>query len=73
MKTLTRREFVKLVGLNTAVFSIGGKFAYGSDKNINPNIIYILADDLGYGVISWLIEKSQINTVNIDTLATNGK
>ncbi|MCB9208895.1 MAG: arylsulfatase [Ignavibacteriales bacterium] len=72
MKNLSRREFVKLVGLNAAVFSIGGKIAYGSNKKKNPNIIYILADDLGYGDISWLNENSKINTANIDKLAKNG-
>lgn len=37
-----------------------------------PNIIYILADDLGYGDISALNEHSKINTVNIDQLAASG-
>jgi arylsulfatase A-like enzyme len=38
----------------------------------NPNIIFILADDLGYGDVSCFNENSKINTPNIDKLASNG-
>lgn len=37
-----------------------------------PNIIYILADDLGYGDISALNEQSKLQTPHIDALAANG-
>lgn len=37
-----------------------------------PNIIYILADDLGYGDVSYLNEKSLIQTSNIDNIAKAG-
>ena len=37
-----------------------------------PNIIYILADDLGYGDISCLNAASKIQTPNIDKLAAEG-
>lgn len=37
-----------------------------------PNIVYILADDLGYGDLSCLNEKSKIPTPNIDRLANEG-
>ena len=37
-----------------------------------PNIIYILADDLGYGDISCYNPNSQISTPNIDSLAAKG-
>ncbi len=43
-----------------------------SPNNSRPNIIYILADDLGYGDISHLNNKSKINTPNIDKLAQQG-
>ncbi|MDC1106009.1 arylsulfatase [Prolixibacteraceae bacterium] len=38
----------------------------------NPNIILILADDLGYGDISSLNLRSKIKTPNIDKLAEDG-
>lgn len=41
-------------------------------QNNHPNIIYILADDLGYGDISCLNDKSKIQTPNIDKLASLG-
>jgi arylsulfatase A-like enzyme len=42
------------------------------EKKQNPNIIYILADDLGYGDISALNRDSKIHTVAIDKLADEG-
>ena len=36
-----------------------------------PNIIYILADDLGYGDLSFL-GQTKFSTPNIDKLAANG-
>lgn len=38
----------------------------------NPNIVFILADDLGYGDISAYNESSKIQTANIDRLASEG-
>ncbi|TKG92035.1 hypothetical protein EYV94_20165 [Puteibacter caeruleilacunae] len=37
-----------------------------------PNIIYILADDLGYGDVSCLNQESKIHTPHIDRLASQG-
>ncbi len=42
------------------------------DKPDVPNIIYILADDLGYGDVSCYNENSRIKTPNIDRLASQG-
>ena len=41
-------------------------------KETPPNIVYILADDLGYGDISALNSDSKINTPNIDRLTSEG-
>ncbi len=41
-------------------------------KNGHPNIIYILADDLGYGDVSAFNKQSKIKTPNIDRLAREG-
>lgn len=37
-----------------------------------PNLIHILADDMGYGDLSCLNEESKINTADIDELARGG-
>jgi arylsulfatase A len=45
-------------------------FAEGTARQ--PNVIYILADDLGSGDLSCLNPDSQIRTPNLDKLASNG-
>lgn len=42
-----------------------------SDENKSPNIIYILADDLGYGDLSFLGQQ-MLKTPNIDELSKKG-
>lgn len=37
-----------------------------------PNVVFILADDLGYGDVSCLNPKSKIRTVHIDRMAKEG-
>lgn len=53
--------------LGTALFS-----SFSMMANTHPNIIFILADDLGIGDISALNSNSKIKTPNIDRLAANG-
>src|SRR4051794_26991647 len=43
--------------------------AHAADR---PNILYILADDLGYGDVSCFNPNSKIKTPNIDRLASAG-
>jgi len=40
--------------------------------NEKPNIVYILADDMGYGDLSCLNEDSKIKTTNFDKMAERG-
>lgn len=42
------------------------------EQSIPPNIIFVLADDLGYGDISVYAENNKIKTPNIDKIAVAG-
>ena len=42
------------------------------EKNSKPNIIYILADDLGYGDVQYFNKDGKIPTPNINSMANNG-
>jgi len=57
------------------LFLLGLSLFACTQKNENqkkPNIIYILADDMGYGDVSYLNKKSKIPTPNIDRLGKDG-
>ncbi len=47
-------------------------FSAADHEEARPNIIYILADDLGYGDLSALNPDSKIQTPNIDRLVREG-
>ncbi|MDF9799324.1 arylsulfatase A [Catalinimonas alkaloidigena] len=47
-------------------------FAQNASSSGQPNIVYILADDLGYGDISFFNENSKLHTPAIDELAKGG-
>ena len=60
--------------LKTYVLAFGFIFVSCNQKNEvkpPPNIIYILADDLGYGELG-VYGQTKIKTPNIDALAKNG-
>ncbi|MBE7640006.1 sulfatase-like hydrolase/transferase [Salegentibacter sp. BLCTC] len=72
MKLLRKAGILPLIILS--FFSCANKQEKKSDKeneNIKPNIIYILADDLGYGELG-IYGQEKIETPNIDALAKNG-
>ena len=76
-KKITRREAVSMlaVGLTAAV---GGRQLHSrtikkrSAKENLPNIVLIIADDLGYGDLGAYNRDSQIPTPHIDRLAEQG-
>lgn len=60
----------KIASTLSAVIVSASSFAV-EQASTQPNIIYILADDLGYGDLSCLGQK-KFNTPNIDRLAAEG-
>jgi len=71
----TRREFLQYTGLLTTQFVLTGCGCLTSQKTAQkdkPNVIYIMADDLGYGDLS-CYGATQIKTPNIDMLAEQGR
>jgi len=64
-------NFTKAVGLACGITSLFGVQSCQPEQKQadKPNIIYILADDLGYGDLSCLNKESKIQTPNLDALA----
>ncbi len=75
MSDVPRREFLKTVGAGMGVLALG-QVAAGCAKRPGtrklPNVLLILADDMGYGDPGCFNPESKIPTPNIDRLASEG-
>ncbi len=79
---MDRRNFLKVIGVSSISMGLSGFLGCTQQlastqkqhkRSIKkPNIVYILADDLGYGDVSCLNENGRINTQNIDSIAREG-
>ena len=66
--------FLRLVifGLGGAALAVTGAEASGTDLPATPNVVVILADDLGWGDVGAMSEASAMVTPNIDRIAAEG-
>ena len=65
-------QIIKLIFLAAPIFVLLGCGNKETNDVSKPNIIFVLADDLGYGDISSFNESGKIKTPNIDKLASEG-
>jgi len=69
---MDRRHFLKAIGANIGMLSLTGcNLSFAAKEGKRPNIIFIMADDLGYQELGCYGQK-KIKTPNIDRLASEG-
>jgi len=70
----TRRTFLRALGAGAAGLAAAGRSAPSAETSVpdKPNIVFILADDMGYGDLSCQNPESKIPTPNLDRLAKQG-
>ena len=70
MNILNRRHFFRITGLGAAALT-APRLLRAAETARKPNIIYIMADDLGYGDLSCYGQK-KFKTPNLDRMAAEG-
>ena len=74
---MNRRNFIKAAGIGIASLAMPGyanglQSSSGAKGSKKPNIVFIMADDMGYGDLGCYNKNSKIPTPNMDRLAAEG-
>ncbi|MDR1140307.1 MAG: sulfatase-like hydrolase/transferase [Planctomycetaceae bacterium] len=67
-----RTILLVIIFLTGLIISLPNFLLGAVEKNDLPNIVFIFADDMGYGDVSLLNEKSKIKTPHLDSLGQQG-
>jgi hypothetical protein len=70
-KNLSRRRFLQTTKLAFLAATMGGLAKACTQKSSAPNIVFILADDFGYGDSS-CYGATKVSTPNVDRIAQEG-
>lgn len=68
----SRRTFLKHSALGVGALTLASKMAMAAPKSERPNIVFIMADDMGYGDVKALNPDSKIKTPHLDKLRRAG-
>ncbi len=72
MKSVSHKVSSIILSVAVSLFArVNAQSTAGAKSNTKPNVIYIFADDLGYGEVGCYGQK-RIKTPNIDRLAAEG-
>ena len=73
MPPIKRRTFLKGTGAAAAAATMPSMLSTSSNAQARPNVVFILADDMGYGDVGYLNENSKISTPNINRIGQEGR
>jgi arylsulfatase A-like enzyme len=71
LHNINRRSFLRKIAAGTVAMSMPLRLKASQSNDDRPNIIFIMADDMGYGDLGCYGQK-KIHTPNIDKIAAEG-